>query len=502
MSNQLRRGTIYSYVAIFVKLIVSLTYTPYMLRMMGASEYGIYSLAASIVSYLTVLDLGFGNAIIRYTAKYRAEGKVKEQEEMFGTFIGLYLIIGFVTMLLGSAIVINLDSLFVNNMTALEVQRTKIVLVLMVVNISFTFPMSIWGSIITAYERFVFPKVVVIVRTVLNALVMIILLKMGYRAIAMVVVTTVLNFLTLFLNLIYCKTQLNIKVRFVKAAPGFLKEILIYSFWIFLNVLMDKAYWSTGNIVLGAFSGTKSVAEFGVAFQLVSYYMLMTVAVSNMVLPRFTTMTVNGSETEISDFFIKVSRLQYYLCSLIISGYIVFGRRFVVLWAGSEFDKSFFVALALMMPMTIDVIYSSAVKVLQARNQMKYRSIVCLISAFLSIIVQIPAAKLFGSIGVSVAIAIVFFIQVLVLTFYYHRVQKLDMRQLFSNLIKQSITPLFLIILFSLLRISDLPIWQYFSLCFLFLGLFFIITWLFVFNKYEKNLVRGILSKIIKNSYA
>ena len=77
--NQLKAGAILSYVSIGLNNIVGLLYTPFMLRMLGQNEYGLYSLVASVVSYLTVLDLGFANAIVRYTAKFRAEGKIREQ---------------------------------------------------------------------------------------------------------------------------------------------------------------------------------------------------------------------------------------------------------------------------------------------------------------------------------------------------------------------------------------------------------------------------------------
>lgn len=96
--NQLKAGAALSYVSIGLNILIGLLYTPYMLRMMGQNEYGLYSLVASVVSYLTVLDLGFGNAIIRYTAKFRAEGKVKEQYQMFGMFLALYSIIGLIAM--------------------------------------------------------------------------------------------------------------------------------------------------------------------------------------------------------------------------------------------------------------------------------------------------------------------------------------------------------------------------------------------------------------------
>lgn len=74
--------------------------------------------------------------------------------------------------------------------------------------------MSIWGSIITAYERFVFPRILNIIGIVLNLVVMICLLYMGYKALALVVVQTIFNVLTLILNYIYCKKELSIKMYF------------------------------------------------------------------------------------------------------------------------------------------------------------------------------------------------------------------------------------------------------------------------------------------------
>ena len=96
--SQLKIGALLSYVVLALQNLVGLLYTPFMLRMMGKSEYGLYSIAASIVAYLTILDLGFGNAIVRYTAKYRAEGKTDEQYKMFGMFFLLYCGIGLLAM--------------------------------------------------------------------------------------------------------------------------------------------------------------------------------------------------------------------------------------------------------------------------------------------------------------------------------------------------------------------------------------------------------------------
>lgn len=88
--NQLKAGAFLSYVSIGLNNIVGLLYTPFMLRMMGQSEYGLYSLVASVVAYLTVLDLGFGNAIVRIQQNFVQKEKFVNNmkcSECFFSFI-------------------------------------------------------------------------------------------------------------------------------------------------------------------------------------------------------------------------------------------------------------------------------------------------------------------------------------------------------------------------------------------------------------------------------
>ena len=144
--NQLKTGALLSYISIILNNIIGLLYTPFMLRMMGQSEYGLYSLVASVVAYLTILDFGFGNAIIRYTAKFRAENRLKEQYEMFGMFLFLYSAIGIFTLLIGLCLYFNVDFLFERSMNMEELNKIRIMMLLMVFNIAITFPFSIFGS--------------------------------------------------------------------------------------------------------------------------------------------------------------------------------------------------------------------------------------------------------------------------------------------------------------------------------------------------------------------
>ena len=189
MSNtkQLKAGVLLSYLTLALSNIIALVYTPFMLRLMGQSEYGLYSLVASVVAYLTILDFGFGNAIVRYTAKYRAESREEEQSSLFGMFLAMYIGIGIIALIAGICLYLNVDLLFQQSMTLEELSKSKVMVLLMVFNVVLTFPLSIFPSIIVAYEKFVFHKLVNLARILIQPCIMIPLLLMGYKAIGMVV---------------------------------------------------------------------------------------------------------------------------------------------------------------------------------------------------------------------------------------------------------------------------------------------------------------------------
>lgn len=502
MKSQLKAGALLSYVVLALQNLVGLLYTPFMLRMMGKSEYGLYSIAASIVAYLTVLDLGFGNAIVRYTAKYRAEGKVEEQYKMFGMFFLIYCAIGLIALVAGGVLYLNAENIFDSAMTATEMSRTKIILVLMVANLAITFPFSLFGSIITAYEQFVFQKVIAIIRIILNTVTMIVLLTYGYKAVAMVVVTTIFNILTLGSNYWYCKYYLKIKLKFGGFQWGFLKEVSIYSFWIFLNVIMDRIYWSTGQFVLGAFAGTAVVAVFAVAIQLQHMYMSFSTAISGVFLPRVTAMSVRDADGKaISDLFIKTGRIQYCVMILVLTGFFLFGKQFILLWAGEGYGEAYVIALLFFVPLTVPLIQNLGITILQARNQMKFRSLLYLVISLVSLGAQIPLAKYYGGVGCACAIAGALVLgQIIVMNVYYQVRQKINIVGFWFEIAKMSVVP-------GVLTVATYYVLQRFALdSWLSLGLgiaaymvvYLPLFYLFSMNSYERDLIVKPLKKVLR----
>lgn len=504
--NQLKAGAVLNYVAIILNMVIGLLYTPYMLRMLGQAEYGLYSLAASIIAYLTVLDLGFGNAIIRYTAKFRAEGKIDEQKYMFGMFLVLYIGIGIIAVIAGAVLSLNVESIFSAKMTEYEVDRTRIMLWLMTFNLAYTFPMSIWGSIMTAYERFTFPRIVSIVRSVLNPLVMVALLAIGYKALAMVIVTTIFNVVTLLINYWYCKNKLKIEVRYGKFDFKFLKEVSVYSFWIFLNAIMDKIYWSTGQFVLGIYRGTVAIAIYAVAIHLQNMFMMFSTAITGVFLPKVTAMVAKGdNEKDISDLFIRTGRIQYILLSLILTGFIIFGRSFINLWAGEGYQEAYLYALMFFIPLTVPLIQNMGIIILQARNQMKFRSLLYIVIAVVSLVSSFPLAKYYGGMGCAISTAGALVLgQIIIMNIYYQRKQHINIIRFWKEISNMSLVPIAFISIYLVFQ-AEIDIYTTSFMNFTigivaFLSLYVPLFWKLSMNRSEKELFMQPVLKVLKRN--
>ncbi|GFI41918.1 hypothetical protein IMSAGC017_01964 [Thomasclavelia cocleata] len=89
-TNQLKIGVILSYVGMIVQNIISIVYTSLMLRLLGKSEYGLYQLVFSVVSYLGLLSFGFGSTYVRFYSRYKVKDDVDGIARLNGMFITIF----------------------------------------------------------------------------------------------------------------------------------------------------------------------------------------------------------------------------------------------------------------------------------------------------------------------------------------------------------------------------------------------------------------------------
>jgi len=168
--NQLKVGTIISYLRMSIQVFIGLAYTPVMIRLLGQSEYGLYNMVSSTIAMLSVLRLGFNNSYIRYYSIYKKNADIKSIEKLNGLFLSIFTCIGMVALVCGLFLANNLTIIFSTGLDQREYSVARVLMLLLVLNLSISFPMSVFENIISAHEKFIFLKCMVIIQTVLDPL--------------------------------------------------------------------------------------------------------------------------------------------------------------------------------------------------------------------------------------------------------------------------------------------------------------------------------------------
>lgn len=262
--SQKKIGVILSYICQLINILVGLIYTPVMLRLVGQSEYGLYQLVNSVVSYLSLLSLGFGSSYLRFYSKYKVKDDEESIAKLNGMFMIIFCIISVICVLCGTIMVERIHDIFGTGLTEREYVKAKILMELLIINLAMTFPNSVFNCSITASERFLFQKLLIVIQNLFNPFLSLPLLIMGYGSIGMVLVTTFLTFVVLLSNIYYCFKKLHIKFIFHGFQIGLLKEMWVFTFFIFINQIIDQINWSVDKFLLGRFAGTTAVAVYGV----------------------------------------------------------------------------------------------------------------------------------------------------------------------------------------------------------------------------------------------
>lgn len=496
--NQRKLGSIISYVQMFLGVIISLIYTPYMIKILGQSEYGLYNTVASTISMMSVLSLGFNSSYIRYYSKYKEADDTIKIYKLNGLYIVIFSVIGAVALACGLYLSEHLEFVFRNGLTSSEYALAKKLLMLLTINLAVTFPMSVFADIISAHERFVFLKLLGIIKTVCSPLLTIPLLFAGYRSVAIVVVTIALSLFTDVMYLVFVITRLKEKFVFGGFEKGLFGEVFLYTSFIAINIIVDQINWNIDKLLLARFKGTIAVAVYSVGYTLNNYYSMVSTAVSGVFTPMVhriindTGYNLQLQKKQLTELFIRVGRIQFLILALVASGLVFFGKPFIRFWAGVGYEDAYYVALLLILPATIPLIQNVGIEIQRAQNKHKFRSIVYLLMAVLNLGVSIVFCQWWGAIGSALGTAISLIVaNGFLINCYYHKACNIDVIAFWKSIltmIKGLIIPaVFGIVVAKWIRFDSLFVLA----CWIFAysAVYCASVWIFSMNQYERNLV-------------
>lgn len=438
--SQLRIGAVLSYINIIVSLCIGFITVPFIVKSLGTSEFGVYSLTASLVGYLSILDFGMHNVVVRYVAKYNVNNEKKEQANFLATALIIYSIISIIVIIIGSVIYMKIHLIFGNSLSLEEINISRKLFVIMIINLTISLPGAVFPAIIIAHEKFVFSKTILLVKMLFRATLILFILYLGSRSIGLILIDLVLNLSVILINAIYCYKELKIKIKLESIDFEFIQNIINYTFYVFLASVTEQINWRVDSLILGILTNTTLVAVSAVAMQLITYFRTFTGSISGIFLPRTTKMVAQGYDNrELTNLLIKVGRYQLIIIGLLLTGFIFVGKQFIILWVGEDYLLAYSIFLILSISLVIPSCQSIGINILEAKKMHKFRSKIYLAISVLNIIITIFLVKVYGIVGAAVGTAFSLIVgNVFIMNWYYIRKVGLDIKRYFKEVFGKS----------------------------------------------------------------
>ena len=405
--NGRNEGILLSYFNIALQVVIGFLYVPILLHYIGQSEYGLYQLMGSLIAYFSIMDFGLSAAVIRFYAKYRALKDSIGMENILAISVRGYGAVTVLALAIGFICYGFLDVIFTGSMTVSEVDEAKQIFLLLLLNIVITLSTMVFRSVINAHERFFFLKGMETIQLVLQPILVILVLQRHPCAFSVAAVQTVLNLVLSGARVYYCFHDLHLKIHFHYWNHELFSEFKKLALSVFAVSLIDQVFWKTNQIILGIISGTTAVAVYSIASLIYMNYMALSIAISGVYLTHVTGMVARKESIgKLSNLFIQIGRWQYYLLALVGTGFIIFGKQFISLWAGPGFEDSYIITLLIIIPFTVDLIQNIGLAIMQAMNRYDFRARIYFFTGVLNLVMAIPLGMHYGGIGCAVATGI------------------------------------------------------------------------------------------------
>lgn len=411
MMSERKKGAILSYIQVVLSVAVSVIYVPVLLRYLGQSEYGLYQIVGSFFSYISVFESCMSTGVLRNYCNALGSQDKEAADVTLSMAKVIYRVMAALMVVAGVIVLFAFRSFYASSFTASELKESSAILLLLFANMMVTLLGSVYLTILTGHEKFTFLKVLAIIIQVAQPFFVILCVRKIPYAITVSTVIVVFNVLTVLMRYLYVTRKLKIRIVKKKRNRKVIGEIVGLSATILLGCIADQIFWKTDQVILGKLFSTTVVAVYSVGAQIYMMYMQFGTQIASVFYPKVSILyqEENGLQ-KVSDLFIRVGRATFFVILLVLSGFIIFGREFLLVWVGEGYEAAYWVAIIVMLPFSVDLAQNLGLCILQVKGQYGFRAKIYLLSALLNIITTVLFARRIGITGAALSTGISMFL--------------------------------------------------------------------------------------------
>lgn len=386
-SQRVLVNTLAQYVRVFISMFLSLFTVRIVLQVLGADDFGIYSLVAGIVSMLAFVTNALVQTTQRFVSYYQGQGDIRKIKEVFCTSFIIHLVFGFIV-----AIVLECLTPYVFDgilsIPTNRVQSATVVYQTVVAMLFITFITSPFRALLVSHENIVYISVIDICDVIFKLLFAILLIyvpidKLEFYGLTMLVVQ-VFNLVAL---LLYCKNNYDecVMPRRNMLHISYVKALISFAGWNVYSTVCIVGRQQGVAIVVNRILGTAANAAYGIGFQLAGYTNFLSGSLVNAIRPQIMKAEGAGDRQKALWLSNVTSKFSFFLLSAVCLPCMFEMNSILKIWLGNPPEGANVFCIMVLMTVVVDAVTGGLGHINQAVGNIKWYSIVMNTPKLLSI---------------------------------------------------------------------------------------------------------------------
>lgn len=398
------KGSFLSAVVLFSRIGISFFLMPFIIRMLGKHDYGLWLLIAAFVGYYGMLDLGIGGAVLRFVSREIGAGRQEETKYYINSAFFALCVLGSLIIILSLCAAWG-SSFFIGDKDNLLIFRFA--MIILGLSIGLSFPLRVFDGVLSAHLRFDLKRYIELAEIVFRTAAIIVLLKMGYGLYGLVIVTAAAGIGELLVKTIACfkiDREFSLGIRFFSLVK--IKEMGEFALVTFLNAITNILTSKLDPYVVALVSNVTTVAFYGVALTLTNYFGEFFRTTQGVLFPLFSQKEGAGDFQGLERWLTLGSRLGTVIA--VFSGGLVllYGRSFLGCWLGPDFHVSYLYLAVLITPMIFAYGVFPSVFVLNSTGKHRLATILDAMRGTMNLFLSLLLGYKMGAVGVAWGTAI------------------------------------------------------------------------------------------------
>jgi len=396
------RNALTQWGAFGLNAVIGFLLSPIIVRELGDSAYGIWILLASLIGYLGLLDLGVRGAVVRYVARFHAQGDHASSSAIASTAVAIFSLAGILAVLVAGVIALGLP-VFFHKVPPELVPDARLALLLGGTAVGVSLVGGVYGGLVGGLQRFDVSNTVGVGFDLLRAALVYLAVTSGYGIVALAAIQLLGASLRASANWLMARRLYpEVTVRRGLAERKWVATIFSFGFFSVLihasGVLINQA----DAIVIAAFLPVAQVTYFTIGATLVQQAALIQRGITFMIPPMIAALQVKGSTEGLQRTILRASRAISMLLLPVAATFMIRGSSFIGLWMGPQYaELSGWVLLILSLRMWFGSGMSVLANALYGLN--RHRALVPMLigEAVANLAVSVALVKPLGVVGVA-----------------------------------------------------------------------------------------------------